>query len=234
MVYFRDSDIITKDDIRNFYLYSESNLTETTLNWRIHCLIKSEIIFSFARGKYMLRHTNTYLPAVSGRLLRLWAILKKRITVSEYCLWETDIFKSFSSSINAKNAIVLEVTKSKLRETFLLLSELKKPCMINPSEEEMLFMRRHFRLPVFIFQLLRDAPLVVTKGIQVPAPEKIIVDLFVRPEIVELKKLNDIEKLIHDLGNVHTFNTSKVMRYAARRNKKNEISDLLKSLNNIV
>jgi hypothetical protein len=226
--YFRDRLHILKSDIRLFYQQTEPQLSTTTLNWRIHCLIAAGILKPVSRGCYQTCEPKKFMPGVSRHLSILAGQITKKLPSVSVCIWETAFFIPFMSV--RKNIVIIEAGKNQLTELKILLTDLNTPFMYKPTHTELHFMKAHIRTPHILFPLISGSPVILSGTIPLPTLEKMMVDILCYPELFQIHHMKTHETIFKKISEHHDFDVSKMIRYAGRRNKTNEVKSLVKTL----
>jgi len=226
--YFRDRQHIFKSDIRLFYEQAEPLLSPTTLNWRIHSLIVAGVLKPVSRGCYQTCELKKFTPRVSRSLSLMANHITGNIPSVSFCLWETAFLLPFMSV--QKNMVIIEAGKNQLPTLKILLTDLNIPFIYKPTKSELHFMKAHIRTPHILLPLISGSNVITSGSIPISSPEKMMVDTLCYPDLFQIQSMKTFETLFRKLSEHHDFDISKMMRYAGRRNKSNEVKALVKTL----
>jgi len=82
-----DSDhVFDNKQIISFYRSIEPSLNESTVNWRIYCLVQSSVLTRIGRGKFIFGSRKNYKPDLPQKLKTLNNKLRKNFPYLDYCL----------------------------------------------------------------------------------------------------------------------------------------------------
>ena len=84
--------------------------------------------------------------------------------------------------------------------------------------------------PVVVKNMVSEAPTETVEGVKVPSLEMILVDLFCEKRLFKAYQGNELVHIYKNIFSQYSVNMTKVVRYAARRGKKPEIEESIKSL----
>jgi hypothetical protein len=84
---------------------------------------------------------------------------------------------------------------------------------------------------IVIKSLTSEAPMQKVDNITVPAIEKIIVDLYADSEIFFFLQGSEMLNIFTNALEKYTVNTDRLLRYAKRRNKGEELKKILAQIN---
>lgn len=230
-LYFKDTLILSKKDIAAFYRRFDPMLTQTTLNWRIHCLLKAGIIFQMARGLYSFQPQQKFSFKPTKRLLIFQKYLQQNDLGDGLYFFDVDLLNPFRrKTIESTTLLVWSKLKDKTRQ-LSTCNDLKNYCITTNSKKNNLRQNTP-EIKVFVLREISEAP-KTKNGKQfskIPPPEKIIVDMIVHPTLFHINHSSEISEIILNMSQVHSFNTSMIFRYAARRNRKTEIQHYLSAV----
>lgn len=87
-----------------------------------------------------------------------------------------------------------------------------------------------FDYPVIVRNLVSESPLNVINEIPTVTIEKLLVDVFCDPEF-DFIKGSELTEVYVDAFYKYTVNMNRLLRYAARKGKKQEISNFINKIN---
>lgn len=205
------------------------DLSDATLTWRIHDLKSRGLLHSAGRGRYVLDIPNTFAPSLSTGPLRMMNRLQAALPDLAVCLSETQWLNGLlldDTQIPKLTFTLIEVEKARLETAFGLLQDFSRKVFLNPDATEVdRFVRLHDRA-VIVRALVSEAPTIERNGTTISTLEKLIVDALVHTDLyADYQPL--LPLLIGQARNHFTLNLDRLRRYARRRDKLDELNQLL-------
>ncbi len=228
ILFFKDTQIINKSDIVNFYRHKENNLTVNTINWRTNELIRKKIIYRISRGKYSMLKPKKIFFEIPASVSKLYRILRKKYPDLNICIWNTSYIQNFISDRKIKKITFIETDKEKCCEIYLYLQKFIKTKYLILKSKNILDIIQVVDNPVVILPEIKESPVEKKRRIIIPTPEKILVDITSNHKLYDFKNKHEIKKLFYSLTTEHTFNENLMLRYASRRNRKENVLTLIK------
>lgn len=197
----------------------------TTVRWCLYDLREKNIIERVSRGIYQLSSKKKFQFVVNAQIEQMSELLKEKFPFIRYCVWNGNSLTSLMHHIAINNAIYVEAERDAVESVFNILKEHYKNVFINPDGQ---LMERYIDLsqsPIIVKTLISESPLDKTGDIPTPSFEKIIVDICFDAEFQYLagSELNNII----DNSRIYTIDRSKLLRYASRKNKREQMQKLL-------
>src|SRR5690606_15407962 len=224
--YFEESERLSKQKLVEAIKKDFPNWADNTINMYLSILKKQGIINTPSRGIYEMGSYPPFEPNISIGLKRMFNKVKREFPYISFCIWDTLWLNEFMRHQPFKHYMVLEVEKDASESVFSFLSENHKNAFFNPDNE--IFNRYiHNQGKVLIVKnIVSEAPLLEKEKIIVPAMEKLLVDMLIDTELFSAQQ-NEKEFMMRTVTEKYTLNELKMCRYAARRNREREITELL-------
>lgn len=197
----------------------------TTVRWCLHDLREKNIIERVSRGIYQLSSRKKFQFVVNAQIEQMNKLLKEKFPFIRYCVWNGNSLTSLMHHIAINNAIYIEAERDVVESVFNILKEHYKNVFINPDRQ---LMERYIDLsqsPIIVKTLISESPLDKTGDIPTPSFEKIIVDICFDADFQYLAG-SELSNII-DKSRIYTIDRSKLLRYASRKNKREQIQKLL-------
>lgn len=230
--YFKGRDVFGIADIADFYNQMGECLTHTNRNWRIFTLAQKGIIQRVGKGRYTLGTKKNYIPEISSKLRSIYNKIHKTFPFTNICVWNTSVFNEFMQHQPNKFYTLIEVEKETMEAVFYFLKEDRHSVFLNPTAE---ILEKYLPTNKDIFivkSLISESPIIETKGICTASIEKILVDVFCNNILFATQQGNEMQTIFSNVFEQYIVNQSKMLRYASRRKKKNELENYLKSIPN--
>jgi len=198
------------------------NLSEKSLSQQIYRLLKNNRLERVEQGIYRLPVS---LFAVSDEIKKLNEILKNQFSFSDFCFWSSNVLIPFLQHIPNLNFIYVDVENDVTESAFnFLKSNQTKSVFFRPGKEE------YYRYitgteSIIVRQLISESPLQMQDNIFVPTLEKVLVDIAGDVEF-DFMQGAEISYFYRNVLEKHTINKRKLLRYASRRGRREEVEQL--------
>lgn len=221
--------VITTKDISDFLIESFPDLSSSTISWRINQLKKEKLIFQIGRGLYSFEFKPDYIPELSLKTKRLYNRVKP-YSKSDLSIWDTSMLNTMADTDIEKNWIFISAPKEELELLFDNMLDFSKKVFLQPDRE---VINRYVLAQdeaIILTPLISETPLVKTGDYLSPSIEGILVNAWLKNENYMQPIGFDIEQIFLKAFEKYNVNRSKLLRYAARRDRRNEINELIKKI----
>lgn len=227
--YFSGKQEFTTREVTNALQEYLPGVSTNTISWRINQLKKEKLLFQKGRGLYTFKYKPEFSPELSLKAKRTYNKIKA-IYTGKLVVWDTDLLKEIAGVELPKHWIFIGLRKEDMDSLFEDLKSSSKPVFIQPDKETI----NRYILPqeaaVILTPLISEAPTVLVGEYQFPSIEGILVNAWFEYEQFLQPFGIEIHKLYENAFAKYNVNKSKLLRYAARRDKRKEINELLKSI----
>jgi len=206
------------------------NLKESSLRWRINQLKTEGVIFQIGRGMYSLKEKRNYEPKLSLKTMRLGNRVNKLIPDIPLTIWDTYMLDEFDKSNQSHEYTFMYCKKDKIKRLFDEILDFSKVVFLNPSEEVIERYVSNHDYSIILLPIVSEAPLVDLADFTTVSLEMLLVDCFVLRENYIQSTKRSLSKIYKQSFKKYNVNRSKLMRYAARRDKRSEIEKLIASV----
>ncbi len=224
--YFKGNERLSKQKLVGSIKKDFPKWSDNTINMYLSKLKKEGIINAPSRGIYELDSHIPFQPNISTTLKRIFNKIKREFPYIAFCVWDTVWLNDFMRHQPFKHYVVIEVEKDASESVFTFLTEINKNVFFNPDEE--IFDRYiHNQDEVIIVKnIVSESPLVEKDKIVIPALEKLLVDMLIDTALFSAQQ-SEREFIMRSVMGKYTLNTLKMRRYAVRRNREEEIDELI-------
>ncbi len=224
--YFKGSEKLSKQKLVGSIKKDFPDWSDNTINMYLSKLKKEGAINAPSRGIYELDSHAPFQPHISITLKRIFNKIKREFPYISFCIWDSVWLNDFMRHQPFKHYIVVEVEKDAAESVFTFLTETIKNVFFNPNEE--IFDRYiHNQDEVIIVKnMISESPLVEKDKIVIPTLEKLLVDMLIDTALFSAQQ-NEKEFIMRSVMQKYTLNELKMCRYAARRNREEEIENLI-------
>lgn len=213
-------------DISRFYKEENPDIPQTTVNWRIYDLVQSGIIRRVGRGVYRLGKSNLFQIDLSPKTKKIARYVKKEFPYTGFCVWELSAINLFSHNLINFNLFIVDVERDAVDAVYCRLKEKQKNAVnIRKTRDDI----ADWAGSVCIRPLVSHAPLHMQEQISVASLEKILVDLATDKEFFSFQG-NEIFSIYENAFEKYTLNESSMLRYAARKEKRTNVSEIIKAV----
>ena len=171
------------------------------------------------------------MPDVPKKLKTINSTLKKHFPFSTICLWSSSFLNEFSIHQSIKTFFLIEVEKDSVESIFHFLKDRNYSVFIKPTQEVF----KNYALSennfIIVKPIISEAPIQTIKNLNTVTLEKMLVDVFCDEIIFAAYKGNEMKTIFTYAYNKYTINENKLLRYANRRGKKNQLKNYLELIN---
>jgi hypothetical protein len=219
--------IITLSDMDAFYREAEPCIPKTTVNWRVHNLVRSGILQRTGKGLYRFGEMRVFTPDTDSRMKRTGRFLKKRFPFTRYCLWDLSCINHFSRHLINFNVLFVDVERDAVDAVYHALKEaFPKVMSINYLYDNL----SEFDGAIFVRPLVTESPVREVGNIPVTTLEKMLVDLATDREFISFQG-SEIYTIFETAFEKYTVNQNTLSRYASRKHKKEETEKIIATIN---
>ena len=193
----------------------------------ITSLVRSNTIFRVKKGEYTLSNKRPFNPFMGDQVGRIDGILKHNFPLVSYCLCESQWINGFAQHIALNNFLLVDVGKDVVESVANRLRDEYKGVFVNPTKEIIDSYLHEFELPIIVRNLITEAPIIRIDKIPIASIEKILVDIISDVEFFYLQGYESVH-IFENAFNRCAVNSSVLLRYAARRGKKQEAKTFIK------
>ncbi len=227
--YFQGENTLTATEIKKAIIDVFPNLSDNTVSWRINQLKKEKLIFQVGRGVYSLEYKPEYFPEISLKTKRLYNRVNS-LCPKQLSVWDTEMIFSIAETDNPKHWVFLSTNKEDLEPLFNNMLDFSRQVFLQPDKEVV----QRYIIPqnevIILTPFVSETPLCKGCDYLSPSLEGLLVNVWLKADLFFEPIGFDVNKLFKMAFEKFTVNQSKLLRYAARRDKREEIEKLIKSL----
>lgn len=218
---------LSLDALRQYFRLTEPGIPDATIRWRLHDMVEAGILSRTGRGLYQLGSARTYIPQISPRVLKVSKFLKKQFPLVSFCVWDSGLLNEFAQHLSGYQFILVDVERDVIESVYYKLKEGFSGTFLRPSEALLSDVLPDFRLPLVVRHLISESPLSKHNDIPVVTIEKMLVDIFCDAEFYYLVG-SERREVFSNAYYKYTINENKLLRYAARKGRRDEIQEYLR------
>lgn len=233
---FKGKGHFDRDTLITLLIDLDPEISESALSWRIHDLVKRKVIDQVKLGLYTISDKKAYAPFVSDKLARLSKIVAKEFDGLDYCLWSTEWLNDLTKHQLNTFFYILEVEKDFVEQVFNAYSDSKQFRAYLDPKKEILQRYVESEISIVLKPLISRSPkqkLPVKEKSQdkiyVPTLEKILVDVYSDSVTFYALQGSEMDTLFENALKRYQLNFTKLLSYAKRRNKEEQIKSYLEN-----
>lgn len=224
---FSHKNIISLEDITAFYREKEPSIPKTTVSWRIYSLVQQGELQRVGRGKYSFGETRHYSPKINYKMKKIGQLIKRKYPFINYCQWELSSVNMFSQHLINFNIHFVDVERDVVESVYYGLKESFSKVMHIKNLYDNL---SEFADSIIVRPLVTDSPVEKKENTYIASLEKMLVDLCTDREFISFQG-NEIYHIFQNAFDKYTVNKQTMLRYGGRKNKREEVDRILKTIN---
>ena len=217
-------------------LHYGEEVKPSTLAWRLHELTQAGILIRTGYGYYDLNDRPTFLPTLSPMLRKINERITAELPFTDCCVWDTRILTNLMVQQPMSYLQLVEVDRVALSSVYQLLQA--RPVLVDRKApaiylyEDWLTLSRNgvqHPAPVILKPLISEAPLQPLDRYVTAPLEKILVDLLADQPLFFAYQ-EELDHIVRTAFDKFIINRDKLRRYARRRNRIEQVDQLLRQL----
>ena len=222
---FGNKEYFRMEDLFAFYQSFEPTIAKSTVNWRIHSLVKIDIINRIGRGKYKCGKESAFVPLISHKALKINSFMKTNFPYLNCIIWHISEINSVSQHLINKDTYYVEVERDATEVVFEKLREKFKYVLRGKANEDLYFGES----VIVVRSLVTGSPTQLINNVPTTTIEKLLVDLFADKEF-EFLQGYELTHIFNNAFSKYTINIDKLLRYASRKAKREQITGFIKTI----
>ena len=223
-------------DISFFYKKYNQDISQSAIRTRISRLVEKGIIQRIGRGKYKIGNEKLFTPIIDAKQKHIYKTIYTQFPDLRFSIWHTSLFSEFMVHQPAVYYTIIETESDKDNRTlysqsvFDFLKEHNNEIFHNPNVEIIKNYVSESNKSIIVMPMISEAPLQIIDNILTVTLEKILVDIYCNKELFSAQQGSEKAHIFSDAFSKYTVNTSQLLRYAARRGKKQQINEFINLL----
>lgn len=217
---------LSKKEIIELVRKEFPELADSVINWRLHQMKSQGLIQSLSYGTYSLISKDHFNPNISNSLKRIYNRVSKEFPYIQACVWDSRWFNEFMLHQLFRFYLVIEVEKDAAESVFNSLTDFSKKVFLNPDDDMFNRYISNFNEVIIVKSLISEAPIVEEDGIKIAPLEKLLIDALTDKGLFAAQQ-NELEFIFKSVLKKYNLNSSKMKRYARRRNQTENLKTLL-------
>lgn len=218
---------------RNLMQYLDANnVSEASAHVQLYRLVENGLLVKVGYGLYSAPETEKqgfiYKPSEEER--NMAKQIRMKFPFAKFCVWRPSVLVPYMHHVPALEMLFVDVERVAMESVFKFLQGNfpALPILLNPTAQEC---ERYITTEklLIVRPLVNEAPINLVNETPVPTLEKILVDAAGDREL-NFAQGAELYTIYSEAFSKHNVNCKRLLRYAARRNRKNNI---LKIISNI-
>lgn len=224
--YIRKQETISIEDImRNF------NVSRLTAKNYLSRVTKMDIIKRVGRGLYQRGKGTTAVVELSPEVSQLAQYIRECFPMASFVIWSLDMLSDYAHYSIGRNLIFLETDKILSASIRDALIKKGYRAVLNPENKDFLEYAYYNEKPIFVIERKEEYGLDRLGNFLVPAPERLWLDLYYFITRKEFSfSPNELGTIFANMLDKEGVNFNRLLRYASRRNIRDEVIIYLYSL----
>ncbi|MBO6264420.1 MAG: hypothetical protein J6M57_00200 [Acidaminococcaceae bacterium] len=220
--------IYSRSALLNQLKENNPSLSDNSFQWTIGKMVKSGRLIRVDHDKYVLAGENilpVYFPAYSDKALKLMEKISKQFPYVRFTVFETVLMNEFLNHLIAQNTIFFQVEKEASVFVFRFLQEEGyQSVMYKPTKKELSFYWT--KDCIIVTDMISEAPLRSDSPHSI-CIEKLLVDMYCDKLISDTYSKAEYESVTEQVLSRYRVETTKLLRYARRRNKEAGLAKII-------
>ena len=208
------------------------DVSEASAHVMLNRMVKQGVLQRTGYGQYALPDKGK-LPFIyqpSGEEKEIAQQIGKQFPFADFCVWGPSALLPYMHHIPALHMTFVDIERVAMESAFLNLQS-GNPSMrllLNPTSQEC---ERYITTEelLIVRPLVGEAPVTEVDGTPVPTLEKMLVDAAGDKEMAFAQGA-ELYTIYENAFGAHTVNKARLLRYASRRNRKEQILKILKTI----
>lgn len=224
--YFERRESLSRRDLIDAIHKDYPSWTPSTITVYMSKLTKAGKLRRPYRGMYTLSSKKSFHPEITPVLKKLYNKVHKDYPFVTICVWDSRWLNSLMRHQPFKQYIIIEVEKDVVSQAFNSINESFKNVYMNPDSAIFDYYISNVNEATIIRPLISEAPIDNEKKVAIPTLEKLLVDMLTDKDLFAAQQ-GEIEDIFLNAFEKYAINEARMKRYAIRRNREKEITDLL-------
>jgi phosphopantetheine adenylyltransferase len=223
----KSSDFITKSEIVRILKKSGLVLSDDAIRQRIYVLSENGLLQKIKRGIYSFNLKPAYSPDITNEIKKISQLFVSSYPEINYCIWSQSWLHDFMNHQPFNYSIIFETESDMVETAFNLFRDNRLNSFLNPGKDIVQNYTNGPNRSILVRKMIYRSPVNEIRNVNVPAFEKILVDIFCDRDIQFLYQGTELKNIFSTSLRKFNINFSLLLRYAATRNQKSEIKDFL-------
>ena len=198
-------------------------IPKATVYSRIRSMVIRGIVQRVGRGVYERTGKSAFAFEASESMRAIASSITKDFPYINYCVWDLSPINTLAQHLINFNVTIVDVDREAVEAVYQRLRDTHEKVLTTKRMFDGLADYNGF---ILVRRLVTDAPLMKRDGISLPTLEKFLVDIALDKEFFIFQGY-EIEHIFSNAYTIYAMNRNRLLRYAGRKNHRDEIERLL-------
>ena len=220
--------LFTTKELKSLLAEWNPEVGEGTLSWQINKLKEDSFLYNIGRGVYSFEKKPEYRPSLSLKSRRLYnSVLALEETDKPPVIYETKWVNELAKTSPEKNYTIILAPKKNIERLYYAMIPAKKRIFLKPDKQVFKLYILPYNEVVMLFPLIKETPAARTNHYNTLSVEGILVDTWVYYNLIFESLGIDLYTMYKNAFEQYEINSTHLLRYASRREKRKEIECFL-------
>lgn len=223
----------TRKDLLKALCSDKKMMSEGSLSVLLSRMLNNGHIIRVSNGIYRLNTSkkSDFIYKPDQPIILLNEKIREHFPFVDYCIWNPSALVHLMQHIPSVKLTLIDVEREAMEAVFSFLQgeNIRTRIILAPTEQECERYISNDDL-IIVRPLVKESPLAVVDGCNVPTIEKMLVDAIQDKELKYLQG-NELYTIYSNAYAVYNINESKLLRYASRRNRKDKVTEIINTVN---
>ena len=228
-----NKDSFTRRDVFDAASSACDDFKESDMRNLMEAMLVGGSIVRIAHNRYVRKESSKqeYKPVYSDEAKKLIKDVKEKYPYLSFQVWEITWFNEFLNHLVAHNRIFLDVENDGCEFVYSSLADdYGGRILLRPSVKELQYYIQTDS--IIVERLVSESPKGRNDAYEVPI-EKLIVEMFANKTLMRMISKGDYPEALETIFEKYNVDQIKMLRYARRRNRKDELVNYIKEYTNI-
>ena len=231
---FGDRESFNREELYNFYRRVAPKLNESTFRWRIYDLKAKKIIRAVSKSEFSLSYKPPFRPDIDKKVKDIYMLVEQQYPSLKKAIWSTKWVMEFMLHLPGRYWTIMEVEKDSVESVFYFLKDNRyRDVFLKPAGKEIDMYVSESSQAIIVSPLVTLSPVQKIKKITIPRLEKLLLDIYADRELFNVFQGSELSIIFNNAYNKYQINFSKLMSYAKRRGKEEELMEFISSRTDI-
>lgn len=220
---------IVRKDFVPWFESTYPNGSVRSMDTELRHMVASGILERTGYGQFRLSADvkSPYIPVVTSEMKEVFWGIKGMYPYANICIWQARALSSFMHHVPEIDMLILETDRSAAEAVYEDVRSLvdRRMVLLRPNEKEYRLYASG-RPSILVKDLISESPAVYVDGVALASLEKMLVDATIAPEFA-FARGSEIFTIYENADQMYRIGKKTMLRYAARRGKKEEIAKLI-------
>jgi DNA-binding Lrp family transcriptional regulator len=212
-------------------MMQDLNVSRTTAKNYLSRLVKMGVVKRIGRGLYKRGGGSTAIVKPSPELSQIANYLRQRFPMAQFVIWSINMLAEYAHYAVSRDLIVIETDKILSPSIRDALIEQGYHAILNPEKKDFQDYAYYPNKILYLLERSEKYGLIEIENLLIPTPERIWIDIYY---LTTRKKLSfspaELGRIFANMLGREGINFHRLLRYAQRRNIRDEIIILLYNL----